>query len=149
MCVSTLCATARAQAKITSLRVYPVKSCAGHKVQQATLGDRGLDMDRLWMVIDGVGRFMSQRRCAKMALISPSLPRTKHEVSLDGAAPHKDCTQGINRRTNLHLVVSRESATLRRRNRLHSLCTMLPPMIACVYPRSAATGSNPTDNTAL
>ena len=82
-----LCATAHAQAKITSLHVYPVKSCAGHEVQQATLGDRGLDMDRLWMVIDGVGRFMSQRRLAKMALIRPSLPRTKDEVSLDGAAP--------------------------------------------------------------
>lgn len=78
------------QAQITSLRVYPVKSCAGHEVQQATLGDRGLEMDRLWMVIDGVGRFMSQRRLAKMALVSPSLPRTKDEVSLDGAAPQVD-----------------------------------------------------------
>lgn len=38
------------------------------------------------MVIDGVGRFMSQRRCAKMALVSPSLPRTEDEVSLNGAA---------------------------------------------------------------
>ncbi|CAM9360316.1 unnamed protein product [Pylaiella littoralis] len=71
---------ARLEAKITSLHVYPVKSCAGHKVQQATLGDRGLDMDRLWMVVDGRGRFLSQRRCAKMALISPSLPRSKDEA---------------------------------------------------------------------
>lgn len=85
-----VCATARAQAKITSLRVYPVKSCAGHEVRQATLGDRGLDMDRLWMIIDGAGRFMSQRRCAKMAVISPSLPRTKDEVSFDGVVQHKN-----------------------------------------------------------
>ena len=71
---------ARATAEITSLRVYPIKSCAGHEVQQATLGDRGLDMDRLWMIVDRSGRFMTQRRCAKMALVSPSLPGSKDEV---------------------------------------------------------------------
>ncbi|CAM9589741.1 unnamed protein product [Ectocarpus sp. 6 AP-2014] len=68
-----------AKAKITSLRVYPVKSCAGHEVQQASLGDRGLEMDRQWMIVDGRGRFMSQRRFSKLALISPSLPKTKDE----------------------------------------------------------------------
>ncbi|CAM9182907.1 unnamed protein product [Hapterophycus canaliculatus] len=79
-----------AEAEITSLRVYPVKSCAGHEVQQAALGDRGLEMDRLWMVVDGRGRFMSQRRCPKMALVSPSLPRSKDEplvLSAPGMPP--------------------------------------------------------------
>lgn len=32
------------------------------------------------MIVDGRGRFMSQRRFSKLALISPSLPKTKDEV---------------------------------------------------------------------
>ncbi|CAM9439941.1 unnamed protein product [Scytosiphon promiscuus] len=79
-----------AEAEITSLRVYPVKSCAGHEVQEAALGDRGLEMDRLWMVVDRRGRFMSQRRCPKMALVSPSLPRSEEEplvLSAPGMPP--------------------------------------------------------------
>ncbi len=78
--------SARATAEITSLRIYPIKSCAGHVVQQAALGDRGLDMDRLWMIIDQSGGFMTQRRCVKMALVSPSLPRSRDEVRRGGEA---------------------------------------------------------------
>lgn len=70
----------RAEATLTSLRVYPVKSCAGHEVQEAKLGKRGLEMDRLWMIVDRTGRFMSQRRCSKMALVTPSLPESLNEV---------------------------------------------------------------------
>lgn len=55
-------------------------------VEIATLGDRGLEMDRLWMVVDGNGRFLSQRRCAKMALIASCLPRTKDEVNKEAAS---------------------------------------------------------------
>lgn len=76
--------SARVTAEITSLRVYPIKSCAGHEVQCAALRDRGLDMDRLWMIVDGSGRFLTQRRCAKMALVSPSLPRSRNEVRRSG-----------------------------------------------------------------
>ncbi|CAM9131062.1 unnamed protein product [Laminaria digitata] len=43
-------------------------------------------MDRLWLVVDGHGRFMSQRRCPKMALISPSLPKS-HDEALTLSAP--------------------------------------------------------------
>lgn len=73
--------TGLAKATITLLRIYPVKSCAGHELQLAALEDRGLAMDRLWLVVDGRGRFISQRRCPKMALITPSLPTSKDEVS--------------------------------------------------------------------
>lgn len=87
-CLLLLCGwhmtkSGRATAAITSLHVYPVKACAGHKLEKATLGARGLEMDRLWMIVDGNGRFMSQRRCPKMALIKPSLPKTMDEVKRD------------------------------------------------------------------
>ena len=38
---------------VTSLFVYPVKSCAGVSVAAASLTARGLAFDRQWMVVDG------------------------------------------------------------------------------------------------
>ncbi|HUH61259.1 MAG TPA: MOSC N-terminal beta barrel domain-containing protein [Candidimonas sp.] len=58
---------------ILSLHSYPVKSCAGIAHTQAGLGVSGLSFDRQWVVVDGNGRFMTQRTCAKLALIQPSL----------------------------------------------------------------------------
>eukprot|EP00904_Undaria_pinnatifida_P007234 jgi/Undpi1/3640/HiC_scaffold_16.g07010.m1 len=86
MCCLYLEIEARGKATVTSLYVYPVKSCAGQKVPQVTLGDRGFEMDRLWLVVDGNGRFMSQRKCPKMALIKPSLPKS-HDEPLVMSAP--------------------------------------------------------------
>ena len=58
---------------ITSLWVYPVKSCAGVQVQEALLLDTGLEFDRAWMVVDAHGVFLSQREFPRMALIQPQL----------------------------------------------------------------------------
>ena len=58
---------------ITSLWVYPVKSCAGVQVQEALLLDTGLEFDRAWMVVDAHGVFLSQRELPRMALIQPHL----------------------------------------------------------------------------
>lgn len=56
--------------KIASLHFYPVKSLAGIAVEQAVLGVRGLPYDRQWMVVDMVGRFVTQRQLPAMARIS-------------------------------------------------------------------------------
>lgn len=58
---------------ITSLFVYPVKSCGGVQVQEALLLDTGLEFDRAWMVVDAHGVFLSQRELPRMALIQPQL----------------------------------------------------------------------------
>ena len=50
-----------AQATVSQLWVYPVKSCAGVMVQEATLTDTGLLHDRCWMVVDAHGEMVSQR----------------------------------------------------------------------------------------
>ncbi len=60
-------------ARIARLFVYPVKSCAGIEVQEAFLGDTGLEWDRAWMVVDEQGEFVSQRELPRMALITPKL----------------------------------------------------------------------------
>ena len=60
------------QATIDQLWIYPVKSCAGVKVQEAELTDTGLLFDRAWMVVDSQGDFVSQRELPRMALIQPT-----------------------------------------------------------------------------
>jgi len=60
-------------ATLAALLVYPVKSCAGMSLNEATLLDTGLDLDRAWMVVDAQGEFVSQRELPRMALIRPTL----------------------------------------------------------------------------
>lgn len=61
------------QARIARLFVYPVKSCAGVEVREALLTETGLDLDRAWMVVDGEGRFVTQRQLPRMALVRPQI----------------------------------------------------------------------------
>jgi uncharacterized protein YcbX len=55
--------------RISSLHVYPVKSCAGLALPEALLTETGLDLDRAWMVVDEAGEFVTQRELPRMALI--------------------------------------------------------------------------------
>lgn len=61
---------------LSGIYVYPIKSCGGTSLQSAGLVATGLRDDRRWMLVDEMGRFMSQRRHPRMALI---LPRTTPE----------------------------------------------------------------------
>ncbi len=58
---------------ISSLHVYPVKSCAGHEVKRAELDARGIRSDRSWVVVDGGGSMITQREAPAIALVQPSL----------------------------------------------------------------------------
>ncbi|MES2282101.1 MAG: MOSC N-terminal beta barrel domain-containing protein [Pseudomonadota bacterium] len=64
---------ADANAVISQLFIYPVKSCAGIEVQEAILTETGLEFDRAWMVVDEHGGFLTQRELPRMALIKPQL----------------------------------------------------------------------------
>jgi uncharacterized protein YcbX len=55
--------------KISELYIYPIKSLGGIKLDKATITDRGFQYDRRWMLIDENNRFISQRECAKLALL--------------------------------------------------------------------------------
>ena len=65
---------AQAKLAVSALYVYPVKSLAGVAVSAHKVGARGFEFDRLWMVVDGDGVFITQRKVPKMALIQPGLP---------------------------------------------------------------------------
>ncbi|KAL8513290.1 hypothetical protein ACS0TY_019482 [Phlomoides rotata] len=66
-------ATATA-AWVKSIVVYPVKSCRGISVSQASLTSNGLRWDRLWMIVNSKGRAYTQRVDPKLALIEVELP---------------------------------------------------------------------------
>lgn len=58
---------------VEALWIYPVKSCAGIRVQAAQVAERGFRGDRRWMIVDEAGRHLTQREFPSMALIKPEL----------------------------------------------------------------------------
>lgn len=71
--------------EVTGLYVYPIKACAGHSLASARLTPRGLDQDRWMMVVDGDGRFLTQRECPTLALVQPTLHHGALTLSATGA----------------------------------------------------------------
>lgn len=69
------------QATISGLFIYPVKSLAGVSLQQAEVTPLGLAGDRQWMIVDGGGKFVTQRQLPAMATIQPQLKDGKLRLS--------------------------------------------------------------------
>lgn len=73
---------------LTELNLYPIKSCAGISLREATVTPAGLMSehiyDREWMVVDADGQFMTQRDYPKMALIVPRIKADTLELRAPG-----------------------------------------------------------------
>ena len=73
---------------ISELVLYPIKSCAGISVRQATLTTAGLSVDnvydREWMVVDEQGQFLTQREHPRLALVSPRIKLDTIELRAPG-----------------------------------------------------------------
>jgi len=73
---------------LTQLNLYPVKSCAGISLREATLTSAGLMYehiyDREWMIVDEKGGFLTQRDYPKMALITPRIKSETLELRAPG-----------------------------------------------------------------
>lgn len=67
--------------QISSLHVYPVKSCRGLTLTEATVCSTGLAWDRHWMITRPDGRFVTQRELPRMALIETNLTPGSLELS--------------------------------------------------------------------
>lgn len=88
---------------LSELVLYPIKSCAGLSVPEATLALDGLSAnginDREWMVVTREGLFLTQREFPRMATIvpriagdelvveAPALPPLRLPLPHDAAAP--------------------------------------------------------------
>jgi uncharacterized protein len=73
---------------LTELNLYPIKSCAGISLREATLTSAGLMSehiyDREWMVVDPKGEFLTQRTHAKLALVTPRIKADTLELRAPG-----------------------------------------------------------------
>lgn len=71
--------------RLAGLHLYPVKSCRGIAVSEATVTDAGLEHDREWMVVTPEGRFVTQREIPRLATIRVTLGPRGLVLAADGA----------------------------------------------------------------
>jgi len=75
---------------LTSLTIYPIKSCAGIALAQAEVTSLGLAAggvrDREWMLVDADGNLLPQRETPAMALIVPRITGDELIVDAPGSA---------------------------------------------------------------
>ncbi|MCQ8103746.1 MOSC domain-containing protein [Methylomonas sp. SURF-2] len=69
---------------LSQIFIYPIKSLAGIQLPAWEVDNNGLRYDRKWMLVDGQGQFLSQRRLPKMALIKPRMERDSLILSAPG-----------------------------------------------------------------
>lgn len=67
---------------LKDLHIYPIKSARGISLGTSRLEAFGLAFDRRWMLVDESGRFMTQRKFPRMALIRVAL--NEHTLSIHG-----------------------------------------------------------------
>jgi uncharacterized protein len=70
--------------QVSSLHIYPIKSCAGTAMRACQVGKYGLEGDRTFMVVNPDGRFLTQRELPRMALIAPQLVPDHVRLSAPG-----------------------------------------------------------------
>jgi uncharacterized protein YcbX len=84
-----------------------VKSCAGTSLDQATVGLRGIEHDREFMLVGADRRFLTQRELPRLALSRPSLHDGCLRIEAPGLSP-LEVTPSDNRRS-FEVVVWRDT----------------------------------------
>ena len=74
---------------VSSLIYYPIKACRGVEVDSSCVERRGLEHDRLMMVVTPEGEFLTQREVPRLALVNPKLK----EGTLELSAPNYESMQ--------------------------------------------------------
>jgi uncharacterized protein YcbX len=96
---------------VSSLHIYPVKSCAAVDVQQVVVSPRGFIigniLDRSWMVVDSHGKLVSQRE-------QPTLARVK--IDLVNGANGKASAIHLSADSMLELTLDASQVRDERRN---------------------------------
>ena len=70
--------------RVASIVSYPIKSCGGIQLKRTRLTKTGIEGDRMWMFVDEKGRFVSQRKYPRMALIRPEIMRDGETNMISG-----------------------------------------------------------------
>lgn len=72
---------------LAALHLYPVKSCRGIALTEATVTEAGLEHDREWMVVTPEGRFVTQREAPRLALVVTGLDDVALTLAVPGTEP--------------------------------------------------------------
>jgi uncharacterized protein len=75
--------------KLSEIRIYPVKSFGGISLQESKVTDRGLELDRRWLLVDDDGRFITQREHPQLALFQPEIKEDTLRIT------HKELSEFI------------------------------------------------------
>ncbi len=75
--------------QVHSLATYPVKSCAAIATDTVSLDDFGFTWDRRWMVVDGEGRFLTQREQPRLAQVTARVDAESLEFGAPGRLPFR------------------------------------------------------------
>lgn len=70
---------------LTNIYIYPIKSCGAYEVHDWPLGPRGLLYDRGWMVVNGNGVCLSQKREPRLCLIRPRVHLASNKLLLQAS----------------------------------------------------------------
>jgi hypothetical protein len=98
---------------LSHIRIYPIKACSGMDVQEARMGERGLQYDRRWMLIHENGTNLHQLDYPRLASIV---------VSLDDDAL---CVQAPSMPL-LHIPLQPQHATPRTVQWFEGICEAVP-----------------------
>lgn len=74
---------------VTQLLIYPIKSCAAISLPAARVTRRGLENDRLFMLISPDRRSLTQKRYPSLARIRPSFEHNALVIAADGRPPYR------------------------------------------------------------
>jgi uncharacterized protein YcbX len=78
--------------RLTGITRYPIKSCRGHRVDEAVVEPWGLSGDRRWMLVDDQGRVVTARERPHLVLVTPEFTADGLLVSAPGIDPLRVCT---------------------------------------------------------
>jgi MOSC domain-containing protein len=95
---------------LESIHVYPVKSCAGTAPREAVIAETGFDLDREWMVVDGSGRFVTQRELPRMALVQTALKSNELILRAPGMLAVHVAVDRVEERTTVEIFGDRVAA---------------------------------------
>ena len=84
---------------LSSLYIYPIKSCAGTSLAEAAVTDMGLAGDRRWMLADKGGRFLTGREHPRLVQVSIALNDAGFVATAPDAEPltvvQRDFTEAV------------------------------------------------------
>jgi len=88
---------------LTEINIYPIKSLGGISLKTGVIGDRGIQHDRRWMLVDKENTFITQRKWAQLALLKVALHEDHLEVF---NKDHGSLKVGLNETTKIESKVT-------------------------------------------